>query len=66
MGVLLVAILLNANGGEIKRSEQHLPSMAVCRAAEEALASHLHSVTYTGEVKLKTECRAIKLAYNGQ
>lgn len=62
MGVLLVAILLNAQGVEIKRSEQQLPSMEICRMAETAIASHLHPEVSSGRVKLKTDCRSITLA----
>ncbi|MBB5276284.1 hypothetical protein HNR26_002336 [Rhizobium rosettiformans] len=66
MSALLVAILLNAQGEEIRRVEKPVMTYAVCRLAEKSVTADVFAHTSDGKVKLKTECRSVRLAATGQ
>ena len=65
MKMLLVVLLLDASGGEVKRYETTTPDLPICKLTEQAIAAHLSSLTFDGKHRLKTECRSILLASKG-
>ena len=66
MKMLLVVLLLDAGGNEVKRTETQVPNLSICRLAEQAVVANLSSITFDGKHKLKTDCRSVVLAHKGQ